>query len=317
MEVLLANPRGFCAGVVRAIDTVHIALDVYGPPIYVLHEIVHNKRVVNDLRGRGAVFVEQLADIPAGAVAIFSAHGVAAAVLKEAEQKGLNAIDATCPLVTKVHLEVARHARVGREVVLIGHAGHPEVIGTLGRYDRSAGGEIHLVENLADVVRLQPRNPDALAVVTQTTLSMDDTRRILEALRTRFPGIVEPAREDICYATQNRQNAVRRLASAVDLLLVVGARNSSNSNRLREVGEQVGVPAHLVQDAGEIDPRWLRAGMRVGVTAGASTPEILVQEVLARLAAFEVVRITEREGATERLTFRLPSALMRRARAAG
>jgi len=191
------------------------------------------------------------------------------------------------------------------------------VIGTLGRYDRSAGGEIHLVENLPDVVRLQPRNPDALAVVTQTTLSMDDTRRILEALRTRFPGIVEPAREDICYATQNRQNAVRRLASAVDLLLVVGARNSSNSNRLREVGEQVGVPAHLVQDAGEIDPRWLRAGTRVGVTAGASTPEILVQEVLARLAAFEVVRITEREGATERLTFRLPSALMRRARAAG
>ena len=317
MEILLANPRGFCAGVVRAIDIVHIALDVYGPPIYVLHEIVHNKRVVNDLRGRGAVFVEQLADIPAGSVAIFSAHGVAAAVLKEAGEKGLNAIDATCPLVTKVHLEVARHARVGREVVLIGHAGHPEVIGTLGRYDRSAGGDIYLVETLADVARLQPRNPDALAVVTQTTLSMDDTRRILEALRRRFPGIVEPAREDICYATQNRQNAVRRLASGVDLLLVVGARNSSNSNRLREVGEQVGVPAHLVQDAGEIDTSWLRAGMRVGVTAGASTPEVLVQEVLARLAAFDVVRITETEGQAERLTFRLPSTLMRKARAAG
>jgi len=317
MEVLLANPRGFCAGVVRAIDTVHIALDVYGPPIYVLHEIVHNKRVVNDLRGRGAVFVEQLADIPAGSVAIFSAHGVAAAVVEEAERKGLNAIDATCPLVTKVHLEVARHARVGREVVLIGHAGHPEVIGTLGRYDRGAGGEIYLVETLADVARLQPRNPDALAVVTQTTLSMDDTRRILEALRGRFPGIIEPAREDICYATQNRQNAVRRLASTVDLLLAVGARNSSNSNRLREVGEQVGVPAHLVESASEIDAGWLRAGMRVGVTAGASTPEVLVQEVLARLAKSDVVRVTETEGETERLTFRLPSALMRKARAAG
>ena len=317
MEILLANPRGFCAGVVRAIDIVHIALDVYGPPIYVLHEIVHNKRVVNDLRGRGAVFVEQLADIPAGSVAIFSAHGVAAAVVEEAERKGLNAIDATCPLVTKVHLEVARHARVGREVVLIGHAGHPEVIGTLGRYDRGAGGEIYLVETLADVARLQPRNPDALAVVTQTTLSMDDTRRILEALRGRFPGIIEPAREDICYATQNRQNAVRRLASTVDLLLAVGARNSSNSNRLREVGEQVGVPAHLVESASEIDAGWLRAGMRVGVTAGASTPEVLVQEVLARLATFDVVRVTETEGETERLTFRLPSALMRKARAAG
>ena len=317
MEVLLANPRGFCAGVVRAIDTVHIALDVYGPPIYVLHEIVHNKRVVNDLRGRGAVFVEQLADIPAGSVAIFSAHGVAAAVVEEAERKGLNAIDATCPLVSKVHLEVARHARVGREVVLIGHAGHPEVIGTLGRYDRGAGGEIYLVETLADVARLQPRNPDALAVVTQTTLSMDDTRRILEALRGRFPGIIEPAREGICYATQNRQNAVRRLASTVDLLLAVGARNSSNSNRLREVGEQVGVPAHLVESASEIDAGWLRAGMRVGVTAGASTPEVLVQEVLARLATFDVVRVTETEGETERLTFRLPSALMRKARAVG
>jgi len=317
MEILLANPRGFCAGVVRAIDIVHIALDVYGPPIYVLHEIVHNKRVVNDLRGRGAVFVEQLADIPAGSVAIFSAHGVAAAVVEEAERKGLNAIDATCPLVTKVHLEVARHARVGREVVLIGHAGHPEVIGTLGRYDRGAGGEIYLVETLADVARLQPRNPDALAVVTQTTLSMDDTRRILEALRGRFPGIIEPAREDICYATQNRQNAVRRLASTVDLLLAVGARNSSNSNRLREVGEQVGVPAHLVESASEIDAGWLRAGMRVGVTAGASTPEVLVQEVLARLAKSDVVRVTETEGETERLTFRLPSALMRKARAAG
>jgi 4-hydroxy-3-methylbut-2-enyl diphosphate reductase len=312
--VLLAQPRGFCAGVVRAIEIVELALDLYPPPVYVLHEIVHNQRVVKDLERRGAVFVEQLSEIPAGAVAIFSAHGVSDAVVQEAQFKRLNAIDATCPLVTKVHLEVVRHARVGREVVMIGHVGHPEVAGTLGRYDRSMGGEAYLVETVEDVEKLQVRNPEEIAVVTQTTLSVDDTRRIIDALRRRFPALIEPRNDDICYATQNRQNAVRRLAGQVEVLLVVGARNSSNSNRLREVGEQMGIPAHLVQDAGEIDGAWVAAGTRVGVTAGASTPEVLVEEVLNRLAALGVTGVRQVEGEAETTTFRLPAALTRKMR---
>jgi 4-hydroxy-3-methylbut-2-enyl diphosphate reductase len=314
--VVLAQPRGFCAGVVRAIEIVELALDLYGAPVYVLHEIVHNQRVVKDLEARGAVFVEQLSEIPPGAVTIFSAHGVSDAVVREAQLKHLNPIDATCPLVTKVHLQVAQHARAGREVVMIGHVGHPEVAGTLGRYDRSAGGDAYLVETVEDVERLQVRNPEEIAVVTQTTLSVDDTRRIIEALRRRFPALVEPRNDDICYATQNRQNAVRQLAAKVDLLLVVGARNSSNSNRLREVGAQTGIPAHLVQDAAEIDRAWLRPSIRVGVTAGASTPEVLVKEVLDRLAAFGVSGVRQLDGEQETVTFRLPAALTRKMRAA-
>jgi 4-hydroxy-3-methylbut-2-enyl diphosphate reductase len=314
--VLLAQPRGFCAGVVRAIEIVELALDLYGAPVYVLHEIVHNQRVVKDLEARGAVFVEQLSEIPAGAVSIFSAHGVSDAVVREAELKRLNPIDATCPLVTKVHLQVAQHGRAGREVVMIGHAGHPEVAGTLGRYDRSAGGDAYLVETVEDVERLQVRNPEEIAVVTQTTLSVDDTRRIIDALRRRFPALVEPRNDDICYATQNRQNAVRQLAGKVDLLLVVGARNSSNSNRLREVGAQTGIPAYLVQDAGEIDSAWVVPGTRVGVTAGASTPEVLVKEVLDRLAVLGVRGARQLDGEPETTTFRLPAALTRKMRSA-
>ena len=313
--VLLAQPRGFCAGVVRAIEIVELALDLYGAPVYVLHEIVHNQRVVKDLEARGAVFVEQLSQIPAGAVTIFSAHGVSDAVVRDAQLQKLNAIDATCPLVTKVHLQVAQHARAGREVVMIGHAGHPEVAGTLGRYDRSAGGDAYLVETVEDVERLQVRNPQEIAVVTQTTLSVDDTRRIIDALRSRFPALVEPRNDDICYATQNRQNAVRQLAAKVDLLLVVGARNSSNSNRLREVGAQTGIPAYLVQDAAEIDSAWVRDGTRVGVTAGASTPEVLVKEVLDRLAALGVEGVQQLDGEAETTTFRLPATLIRKMRA--
>jgi len=313
MQVLLASPRGFCAGVVRAIEIVELALDIHGPPIYVLHEIVHNQRVVRDLQARGAVFVQALDEIPRGAVSIFSAHGVPASIAEQAKRKALNVIDATCPLVTKVHLEVARHARAGREVVLVGHAGHPEVIGTLGRYDRSAGGEVYLVETLDDVWKLRVRNPREIAVVTQTTLSVDDTRRIIAALRERFPTLLEPRQADICYATQNRQNAVRRLAGRVDLLLVVGAHNSSNSNRLREVGKQTGFPAYLVQDAEEVDEAWLQPGMRVGITAGASTPEVLVEEVLSKLARFGVAGISQVEGEVETTTFRLPPALGRTA----
>jgi len=307
--IVLAQPRGFCAGVVRAIEVVETVLGTHGPPVYVLHEIVHNQRVVTDLRARGAVFVERLTDIPPGALTIFSAHGVPESVVRAAHDRQLEVIDATCPLVAKVHAEVARHARAGRDVVMVGHAGHAEVIGTMGRYDRSAGGEVHLVQTVADAMRLEVRDPGRLAVVTQTTLSVDDTRRILETLRRRFPGIVESRKDDICYATQNRQNAVRQLAGNVDLLLVVGARNSSNSNRLREVGEQAGVAAHLVQDAAEVDLAWLRPGQRVGVTAGASTPEVLVQEVLEKLARLGAASVTEMDGPLETTTFRLPTAL--------
>ncbi|MEA3277654.1 MAG: 4-hydroxy-3-methylbut-2-enyl diphosphate reductase [Pseudomonadota bacterium] len=312
MDVILANPRGFCAGVVRAIGIVEAALEIHGAPVYVLHEIVHNQYVVNKLKAQGAVFVEQLADVPAGAVAIFSAHGVSAAVAADAEKKGLQVIDATCPLVTKVHLEVARHARAGREVILIGHSGHPEVVGTLGCYEPGFGGDIYLVESVDDVRRLSVRTPQELGYVTQTTLSIDETVRIIEALRARFPAIVGPKKDDICYATQNRQNAVRELAGMVDLLLVVGARNSSNSNRLREVGEQMGVPAYLIQDAGDLNDSWFREGASVGVTAGASTPQVLVQDVLDKLRSFSLHGVREMDGETERITFRLPPDLTRK-----
>lgn len=313
MEVILAKPRGFCAGVVRAIEIVETALDVYGPPVYVLHEIVHNHHVVEDLRERGAVFVETLSEIPASSVVVFSAHGVGSAIVSEAKASRLEVIDATCPLVSKVHLEVARFARAGREVILIGHAGHPEVNGTLGRYNPATGGAIYLVETQADAETVAIRDPDNLAVVTQTTLSVDDTARIIEVLRQRFPTISLPHKDDICYATQNRQNSVRRLAEEVDVLLVVGALNSSNSNRLREVGEQMGVPSYLVQDAGDVDPTWLAGCRRVGVTAGASAPEVLVRRVLDLLRSLGAENVTEVGGPDETTTFRIPVMLTRRA----
>jgi len=314
MEAVLARPRGFCAGVIRAIEIVELALKVYGAPVYVLHEIVHNQKVLKDLEASGAVFVHALDSVPGGALTIFSAHGVAAEVVADARRRGLRIIDATCPLVSKVHLEVLTHARAGRDVILVGHAGHPEVEGTMGRYE-SPQGKIHLVGSVEDVSALQIDERRGVALVTQTTLSVDDTRRIVSALRQRFPAIVEPRRDDICYATQNRQNAVRELAGRVDILLVVGARNSSNSNRLREVGEQLGVPAYLVQDAGEIDPAWFDVNMRIGVTAGASTPEVLVRELLSYLSALGVSEVTELDGARETVSFALPSALTRAARA--
>jgi len=314
MEAVLARPRGFCAGVIRAIEIVELALKVYGAPVYVLHEIVHNQKVLKDLEASGAVFVHALDSVPGGALTIFSAHGVAAEVVADARRRGLRIIDATCPLVSKVRLEVLTHARAGRDVILVGHAGHPEVEGTMGRYE-SPQGKIHLVGSVEDVSALQIDERRGVALVTQTTLSVDDTRRIVSALRQRFPAIVEPRRDDICYATQNRQNAVRELAGRVDILLVVGARNSSNSNRLREVGEQLGVPAYLVQDAGEIDPAWFDANIRIGVTAGASTPEVLVRELLSYLSALGVSQVSELDGARETVSFALPSALTRAARA--
>jgi len=314
-EVLLANPRGFCAGVTRAIDIVAEALRCYGAPVYVLHEIVHNGRVVDELRTSGAIFVESLADIPEGSVAIFSAHGVSKAVADEANARRLTVVDATCPLVARVHLEVVRHARAGRDVIMVGHRGHPEVAGTLGRYDRSYGGDIHLVESLEDVARLRVRDPDHVAVVTQTTLSMDETRDLVAELHLRFPRLAVPRRDDICYATQNRQNAVRQLSGKVDLLLVVGARNSSNSNRLREVGERIGVRSRLIEDASEVDANWLRPGMRVGITAGASTPEALVREVLACLAGHGFRDVRELPGNSERVVFPMPVELSLRRRA--
>ena len=283
MDIQLANPRGFCAGVDRAIDIVERALEVFGAPVYVRHEVVHNKFVVDDLRDRGAVFVEELSEVPDDALVIFSAHGVSQAVRKEADGRGLKVFDATCPLVTKVHLEVTRYSAEGRECVLIGHAGHPEVEGTMGQYDRSQGGDIYLVEDEAQVASLAVRDPAHLAFVTQTTLSMDDTARIIDALRARFPAIEGPRKDDICYATQNRQDAVKQLAGDCDLLLVVGSPNSSNSNRLRELGERMGATAHLVDGADGIDPAWLAGKEHIGVTAGASAPEVLVQGVIDRL----------------------------------
>lgn len=309
MEIILVRPRGFCAGVVRAIEIVEAVLEIYGLPVFVLHEIVHNHRVVEDLRTKGAVFVETLDEVPDGSNIIFSAHGVSTAMVAEAQRKRLRVIDATCPLVTKVHLEVARHAREAREVVLIGHAGHPEVIGTLGCYDRSFGGEIYLVQRVTDVAALQVRNPDEIAFVTQTTLSVNDTGQIIAALRERFPRIVGPRKDDICYATQSRQNSVRNLAGQVDLLLVVGSHNSSNSNRLREVGEQQGLIANLVQDAEALDRAWFRPGIRIGVTAGASAPEVLVHGVLEKINTFGPARVTEMDVEHETVAFPLPASL--------
>jgi 4-hydroxy-3-methylbut-2-en-1-yl diphosphate reductase len=304
-RVLLAKPRGFCAGVERAIEIVERALALYGPPVYVRHEIVHNKHVVESLRAQGAVFVEELDEIPEGAVTIFSAHGVSTEVADEAERRNLPVIDATCPLVTKVHKEGRNHARKGREVILIGHAGHPEVEGTQGRIP----GGVHLVSNTDDVRHIAVRDPTKVAYVTQTTLSVDDTRDIIEALRRRFPKITGPDVKDICYATQNRQQAVRELAARVDMLLVVGARNSSNSNRLREIGAESGIPSYLIDDARSLEPAWLEGVATVGITAGASAPEKLVQDLIDRLGHYGSVVVEELAGVEEHMQFKLPREL--------
>lgn len=310
MDVLLANPRGFCAGVDRAIEIVKRALENFGAPIYVRHEVVHNRFVVDDLKQRGAVFVEELDEVPDDATVIFSAHGVSQAVRKEADKRGLKVFDATCPLVTKVHMEVARHCRAGRDVVLIGHAGHPEVEGTMGQWSRQGGGgDIHLVEDVNDVATMQVLQPDNFAYTTQTTLSVDDTRAVIAALRVRFPNIQGPRHDDICYATQNRQDAVRDLAKQCDLVLVVGSANSSNSNRLRELAERDGVEAHLIDGADDIRAEWLQGKTRVGVTAGASAPDVLVQGVLARLRALGSESALELAGEPETMVFALPKEL--------
>lgn len=305
MEIILAQPRGFCAGVQRAIDIVEKALEKYGAPIYVRHEIVHNRRVVDDLKVRGVVFVEEISEIPDGAVVIMSAHGVSEKVESEAKHRELPVLDATCPLVTKVHLQAQRYEREQREIILIGHAGHPEVEGTSGRVQKG----VHLVGSAADVEALQVENPDKLAYVTQTTLSMDDTRGIIEALKTRFPGIAGPDLNDICYATQNRQNAVKELARQVDILLVIGAKNSSNSNRLRDLGEEMGVASYLINDAGEIRTDWLADIKRIGITAGASAPEVLVDEVIDALRTLGAAQVRTLDGIVEDIHFKLPPEL--------
>ncbi|GAA6130979.1 4-hydroxy-3-methylbut-2-enyl diphosphate reductase [Halopseudomonas sabulinigri] len=309
MQIKLANPRGFCAGVDRAIEIVNRALEVFGPPIYVRHEVVHNKFVVEDLRSRGAVFVEEIDQVPDDVIVIFSAHGVSQAVRQQAADRGLKVFDATCPLVTKVHMEVTRYSRDGRECVLIGHAGHPEVEGTMGQYDASQGGAIYLVEEEADVAQLQVRDPERLAFVTQTTLSMDDTARVIDALRARFPAIDGPRKDDICYATQNRQDAVKQLASECDLVLVVGSPNSSNSNRLRELSERMGTPAYLIDGADEIKPEWLASVASIGVTAGASAPDVLVRQVIQHLHAQGATGAEELAGQEENIVFSMPKEL--------
>jgi len=303
--ILLANPRGFCAGVDRAIAIVERALEKFGAPIYVRHEVVHNTFVVNDLKTKGAIFVDELADVPAGATVIFSAHGVSQAVRAEAEARGLNVFDATCPLVTKVHVEVSKMRDKEFEIVMIGHKGHPEVEGTLGQ---SEGG-MYLVETPDDVASLQVNNPDKLAYVTQTTLSVDDAARVIDALRARFPHITGPKKDDICYATQNRQDAVKALAKQCDMVIVVGSPTSSNSNRLREVAENLGIPAYMVDNASEIQPEWMAGKNRVGLTAGASAPEVLVQEVIARLKDLGVDALTQLDGVQEKVGFPLPKGL--------
>ncbi len=309
MEIILANPRGFCAGVDRAIEIVERALEIFGPPIYVRHEVVHNRYVVDGLAASGAVFVDEIEQIPDDSIVIFSAHGVSRAVREQAEVRGLRIFDATCPLVTKVHMEVARHQREGNECVLIGHAGHPEVEGTLGQYDRSAGGAMYLVENPADVATLEVQDPTRLSFVTQTTLSMDDTADVIAALRARFPDIRGPKKDDICYATQNRQDAVRKLAPRCDLLIVVGSPSSSNSNRLREVAEKLNTPAYLVDSADDMQREWFEGANAVGLTAGASAPEVLVQQVLERLREWGGSVATEAEGKREHVVFSLPKGL--------
>ncbi|RRN58536.1 4-hydroxy-3-methylbut-2-enyl diphosphate reductase [Pseudoxanthomonas sp. SGNA-20] len=310
MDVILANPRGFCAGVDRAIEIVKRAIETLGAPIYVRHEVVHNRFVVDDLRARGAIFVEELDEVPDGNTVIFSAHGVSKDVRNEAARRGLKVFDATCPLVTKVHLEVARHCRAGRDVVLIGHAGHPEVEGTMGQWEaQCGGGSIYLVEGVEDVARLEVRQPENLFYTTQTTLSVDDTRGIIEALQRRFPAIQGPKNDDICYATQNRQDAVRELARRCDLVLVVGSPNSSNSNRLAELARREGVESYLIDGAHEIDPAWIAGKQRVGLTAGASAPQVLVDGVIERLRELGAGGVTELEGEPENMVFALPKEL--------
>ena len=309
MKILLANPRGFCAGVDRAIDIVNRALDLYQPPIYVRHEVVHNKFVVSALRERGAIFVDELHEVPDDAIVIFSAHGVSRAVRDEAGARGLRVFDATCPLVTKVHMEVVKYGAEGRECILIGHAGHPEVEGTMGQYDTANGGRIYLVEDSSDVERLAVINPDKLAYVTQTTLSVDDTALVIDALRHRFPSIQGPRKDDICYATQNRHDAVKQLALECDLVLVVGSPNSSNSNRLRELAERCGTQAHLIDCAADIDEQWLAGKAAIGITAGASAPELLVKSVVERLQALGAETVSERKGRLENISFSMPREL--------
>jgi 4-hydroxy-3-methylbut-2-enyl diphosphate reductase len=305
IRVVLAQPRGFCAGVERAIEIVERALEKYGPPIYVRHEIVHNRHVVERLRAKGARFVDEIDEIPPGAVTIFSAHGVASAIETRAGERGLPVIDATCPLVSKVHIEGQRYANQGREIILIGHAGHPEIKGTMGRIT----GKVHLISRPEEVAKLQVGNPDKLAFITQTTLSVDDTRAVIEALKARFPSILGPDTKDICYATQNRQRATLELAKIVDIVLVVGAPNSSNSNRLREIAAEFGVPSYLIEDAKALDPRWLDGVSAVGITAGASAPDELVEELVERLRELDQIEIQRLSGVTENVRFRMPAQL--------
>lgn len=309
MNIKLANPRGFCAGVDRAIEIVNRALEVFGAPVYVRHEVVHNRFVVDDLKKRGAVFVDELDEVPDDSLVIFSAHGVSKAVQAEARRRGLNVFDATCPLVTKVHLEVTKYSREGMECILIGHQGHPEVEGTMGQYDTEHGGQIYLVESVDDVAGLQIVNPEQLAYVTQTTLSVDDTARVIEALRNRFTSIQGPRKDDICYATQNRQDAVKSLSDQTDVMLVVGSPNSSNSNRLRELAERMGSTAYLIDDHEQIKAEWLIGAASIGVTAGASAPEVLVQQVISRLQALGAASIQELDGRAENIVFSMPKAL--------
>ena len=309
MRILLANPRGFCAGVDRAIEIVERALQLFGAPIYVRHEVVHNRNVVERLREIGAIFVQELDEVPDGGTVVFSAHGVPTAVEREAVRRGLQVFDATCPLVSKVHMEVTRYAREAREVILIGHAGHPEVEGTIGRFDTSFGGSITLIQDIDDISRLQVRDPQRLAFVTQTTLSVDDTATIVEALRARFPSVQAPRREDICYATQNRQDAVKKLLAQCNLLIVVGSHTSSNSNRLRELADKAGIPGYLVDDADDLNREWFEDKATVGVTAGASAPEVLVQRVIERLRGWGGELPAEVEGREEYVVFGLPREL--------
>jgi 4-hydroxy-3-methylbut-2-en-1-yl diphosphate reductase len=313
IRVVLAQPRGFCAGVERAIEIVERAIEKYGPPIYVRHEIVHNRHVVERLRAKGACFVDEIDEIPPGAVTIFSAHGVASAIETRAGERGLPVIDATCPLVSKVHIEGQRYANQGREIILIGHAGHPEIEGTMGRIT----GKVHLISRPEEVERLRVGNPDKLAFITQTTLSVDDTRAVIEALKARFPSIVGPDTKDICYATQNRQRATLELAKIVDVVLVVGAPNSSNSNRLREIAAEFGVPSYLIEDANALDPAWLKGISAVGITAGASAPDELVEQLVERLGQMDEIEIERLSGVTENVRFRMPSQLAEAEPAAG
>lgn len=305
MELLLANPRGFCAGVDRAIEMVERALTLHGAPIYVRHEVVHNEFVVANLRKKGAVFIDDLADVPAGSILIFSAHGVSQAVRSEAAARGFTIFDATCPLVTKVHSEVARLRERGKEIIMIGHAGHPEVEGTMGQGD----GSMYLVESPADAQLLEVKDPNNIAFVTQTTLSMDDTATIIEVLKARFPGITGPSKNDICYATQNRQDAVKNLTSQCDVVIVVGSPSSSNSNRLREVAYNMNVPAYLIDNAGELKSEWLSGKLRIGISAGASAPEVLVQDVITRLQELGAVSVRELDGISENVVFPIPKTL--------